>query len=84
MAVTHLQPSPALRRARVATSAIFAVHGAVAGTFASWPRGQLLPKPMPIRVKYGQPLELSNLKAADIIKIIDAEIRRLFEEIRHQ
>jgi predicted MFS family arabinose efflux permease len=35
MAVTHLHPSPALRRARVATSAIFAVHGAVAGSFAA-------------------------------------------------
>src|SRR3954451_8191183 len=35
MAVTHLQPSPRLRRARVATSAIFAVHGAVAGSFAA-------------------------------------------------
>jgi len=35
MAVTRLQPSPALRRARVATSAIFAVHGAVAGSFAA-------------------------------------------------
>jgi MFS family permease len=34
MAVTHLV-SPALRRARVATSVIFAVHGAVAGTFAA-------------------------------------------------
>jgi 1-acyl-sn-glycerol-3-phosphate acyltransferase len=60
------------------------VPAAVAGAFASWPRGQLLPKPMPIRVKYGQPLELSNLKAAEIIKVIDAEIRRLFEEIRHE
>ena len=35
MAVTHLPPSPTLRRARVATSAIFAVHGAVVGTFAA-------------------------------------------------
>jgi 1-acyl-sn-glycerol-3-phosphate acyltransferase len=59
------------------------VPAAVAGTFASWPRGQLLPRPMPIRVKYGQPMELSNLKAAEIIKVIDGEIRRLFEEIRH-
>lgn len=31
----HLQPTPTLRRARVATSAIFAVHGAVTGTFAA-------------------------------------------------
>jgi MFS family permease len=35
MAVTHLHPSPALRRARVATSVIFAVHGAVTGSFAA-------------------------------------------------
>jgi MFS family permease len=35
MAVTHLQPAPALRRARVATSTIFAVHGAVTGSFAA-------------------------------------------------
>ena len=60
------------------------VPAAVAGAFDSWPRGQLLPKPMPIRVKYGEPLELCNLKAAEIIKVIDTEIRRLFEEIRHQ
>lgn len=60
------------------------VPAAVAGAFASWPRGQKFPKPMPVRVIYGQPLELYNLKAAEIIKIIDAEIRRLFEELRHQ
>jgi len=35
MTVTHLRPEPALRRARAATSAIFAVHGAVTGTFAA-------------------------------------------------
>jgi hypothetical protein len=35
MAVTHLQPDRSLRRARAATSAIFAVHGAVTGTFAA-------------------------------------------------
>ncbi|GIF20991.1 putative MFS family arabinose efflux permease [Actinoplanes tereljensis] len=35
MDVTHLQPAPALRRARFATSTIFAVHGAVTGTFAA-------------------------------------------------
>src|SRR3954466_13139184 len=35
MAVTRLQPFPALRRARVATSVIFAVHGSVTGSFAA-------------------------------------------------
>lgn len=35
MAVTTLRPAPALRRARFATSTIFAVHGAVTGSFAA-------------------------------------------------
>jgi MFS family permease len=35
MAFTTVAPVPALRRARFATSMIFAVHGAVTGTFAS-------------------------------------------------
>jgi MFS family permease len=35
MVYTTLQPAPELRRARFATSTIFAVHGAVTGTFAA-------------------------------------------------
>ena len=35
MAILHVRPDRTLRRARVATSAIFAVHGAVVGTFAA-------------------------------------------------
>jgi 1-acyl-sn-glycerol-3-phosphate acyltransferase len=58
------------------------VPAAVEGAFASWPRGQTLPRPRAVRVKYGKPMELSNLKAAEIRGIIDIEIRRLFEELR--
>jgi 1-acyl-sn-glycerol-3-phosphate acyltransferase len=60
------------------------VPAAVTGAFRSWPRGRILPRPGPVRVKYGQPLELSSLKAAEIIKIIDTEIRRLFDEVRRE
>lgn len=35
MAILHVRPDRTLRRARVATSAIFVVHGAVVGTFAA-------------------------------------------------
>src|SRR3954447_1863131 len=35
MTVTDLAPDRTLRRARISTSAIFAAHGAVVGTFAA-------------------------------------------------
>jgi 1-acyl-sn-glycerol-3-phosphate acyltransferase len=67
---------------RLAGPTVKVVPAAILGSFESWPRGQLLPRPMPVRVKYGQPLELSTKKAAEIVKIIDAEIQRLFNELR--
>ena len=35
-----------------------------------------------VRVKYGKPLNLCHLKAAEIRGIIDTEIHRLFGELR--
>jgi hypothetical protein len=35
MALTRITPDRTLRRARIATSVIFAAHGAVTGTFAA-------------------------------------------------
>jgi 1-acyl-sn-glycerol-3-phosphate acyltransferase len=67
---------------RRAGATVKVVPAAIEGTFESWPRGQVLPRPMPVRVKYGQPMELSTKKAAEIVKIIDAEIHRLFDELR--
>jgi len=58
------------------------VPAAVEGAFKAWPRGQKLPKPRQVRVKYGKPMDLCHLKAAEIRGIIDTEIHRLFAELR--
>lgn len=56
---------------------------AIEGSFDAWQRGNLLPRPGLIRVKYGQPLyHLHEQKPAEIVQIIDREIRRLMTELR--
>lgn len=37
------------------------VPAALAGTFESWPRGRLFPKPHPVRVHYGEPIPRAEL-----------------------
>ena len=58
------------------------VPAAVEGAFKAWPKGQLLPRCSKVRVKYGKPMDLCHLKAAEIRGIIDGEIHRLFAELR--
>jgi 1-acyl-sn-glycerol-3-phosphate acyltransferase len=55
---------------------------AVEGAFKAWPRGQRFPRCSKVRIKYGKPMDLCHLKAAEIRGIIDTEIRKLFAELR--
>jgi 1-acyl-sn-glycerol-3-phosphate acyltransferase len=68
--------------ARRAGPMVKVVPAALHGTFGAWSRYRKLPRPWPIRVKYGPPMELSHQKAAEIVKAIEAEIRRLYAELR--
>jgi 1-acyl-sn-glycerol-3-phosphate acyltransferase len=58
------------------------VPAAVDGSFRAWSRYRKLPRPAPVRVKYGEPMELAHLKSAQIIQAIEKEIRRLHGELR--
>lgn len=60
------------------------VPAAIYGAYQAWPRQRLLPRPSPIRVKYGPALDLSDKRASEIVKILETEIHRLFEELRAQ
>jgi 1-acyl-sn-glycerol-3-phosphate acyltransferase len=60
------------------------VPAAIYGAYDAWSRYRMLPRPHPIRVKYGQPLDLSDKRASEIVAILDREIRRLFEELKAQ
>jgi 1-acyl-sn-glycerol-3-phosphate acyltransferase len=73
------QPGAALviRRAKVPV-----VPVVIDGSFEAWPRGDKLFHAHPIRVMYGPPMNLSDLKAAEITRRIEATLRSMFEELR--
>jgi 1-acyl-sn-glycerol-3-phosphate acyltransferase len=58
------------------------VPAVIDGSFDAWPRGSKLWRRHKIRVQYGPPMELSDLKAAAIIQKIDTTLRTMFEELR--
>jgi 1-acyl-sn-glycerol-3-phosphate acyltransferase len=55
---------------------------AIAGSFDAWPRTRKLPRPRPIHVMYGKPLEVSGLKGDAITKLIDRTLRGMIAELR--
>jgi 1-acyl-sn-glycerol-3-phosphate acyltransferase len=52
------------------------------GSFEAWPRDKKLFHAHPIRVMYGPPLDVANLKAAAITQLIDRTLREMFAELR--
>lgn len=52
------------------------------GSHEAWPRGTRYPKPHPIRILYGEPADISHLKADDIRKWIDDKLARMFDDLR--
>lgn len=51
------------------------------GSYDAWPRGEELPRPHPIRVLYGPPMDLSRAKPAEIVQTIDRTFRRMLDEL---
>jgi 1-acyl-sn-glycerol-3-phosphate acyltransferase len=58
------------------------VPAAIYGAFDAWSRHRKLPRRWPIRVKYGPAMSLSEMKAAAIVKTVEAEVHRLYSELR--
>ncbi len=56
---------------------------AVEGAFEAWPRGRRLPRPRPIRIRYGKPIDITELESlsADDIAI---RIRRELVALQRQ
>ena len=52
------------------------------GSYDAWPRGQKAPRPHPIRVLYGEPTDISHLKAEDIRKWIDDTLARMLDDLK--
>jgi 1-acyl-sn-glycerol-3-phosphate acyltransferase len=63
-------------------SGVPVVPVAIDGSFEAWPKGKKIFHPHPIRVKYGKPMRLEGLKGDEIVRRLEAEMRKLFEELR--
>ena len=55
---------------------------AIVGSFRAWPKGHKLFHPNRIRVKYGKPMNLSDMKGDQIVKELDGTLRSLLTEVR--
>ena len=55
---------------------------AVEGSFQAWSRGMVFPRRAPVRVKFGPPLDVTNMKPAEIIKVVESAIAGLIAELR--
>jgi 1-acyl-sn-glycerol-3-phosphate acyltransferase len=66
-----------IRRAKVPV-----VPVAIDGSFQAWPKGHKLFHPHRIRVKYGKPMNLSEMKGDQIVKELDGALRGLLAELR--
>jgi 1-acyl-sn-glycerol-3-phosphate acyltransferase len=58
------------------------VPAVIHGSLEAWPKKKKLFHPHPIRVQYGPPMELKDLKASEIVRRIDVTLRRMFDELR--
>jgi 1-acyl-sn-glycerol-3-phosphate acyltransferase len=79
--IESMQPGIGLivRRAGVAV-----VPAVIEGSFAAWPKGSAIPHAHPIRVMYGPPMHLAEMKAAQVVRQIDTTLRGMLAELRER
>ena len=60
------------------------VPAVIDGSFGAWPRGHKVFRPHPVRVMYGPAMDLKDLKAAEIVRRIEAKMREMHAELRRR
>ena len=55
---------------------------AIHGSYEAWPKTQKFPRPHPIRILYGEPVNLSNEKPEEITAWIDETLGRMLADLR--
>lgn len=55
---------------------------AIDGSFGAWPKGGKFPRPHPIRMMYGKPMDLAHLKPDEIAAELDRELRQMQGRLR--
>jgi 1-acyl-sn-glycerol-3-phosphate acyltransferase len=52
------------------------------GSYQAWKRGASLPTCAPVRVKFGPPLHVQEMKAAEIVTTVESALRGLIADLR--
>ena len=55
---------------------------AIDGTFEAWPKGRALFRAHPVRVVYGPPINVDDLKGEQIVQLIERTLRQMLAELR--
>jgi 1-acyl-sn-glycerol-3-phosphate acyltransferase len=58
------------------------VPAVVTGSFRAWPKSRLLFQSHPVRVLYGPPIHVGEMKANEIVELIDTTFRRMLAELK--
>ncbi len=58
------------------------VPAVIAGAYEAWPIHRRFPRPWPIRVQFGPPMEVADLTPRQITAVVDQTLRRMFAELR--
>jgi 1-acyl-sn-glycerol-3-phosphate acyltransferase len=59
------------------------VPAVIVGSFEAWPIHRAWPRPRPVRVEFGPPMNLAGLEADEVIATIDNKLRTMFEKLRN-
>ena len=55
---------------------------AIDGSYQSWPRVTTLPRPSPVRVKFGPPMDVAGLKGPEIVSRVDRALHQLLADVQ--
>jgi 1-acyl-sn-glycerol-3-phosphate acyltransferase len=55
---------------------------AIDGSYDAWPKGKRIFRRHPIQIVYGPPLDVSGMKGEQIVRVIDAAIREMYDRLR--
>jgi 1-acyl-sn-glycerol-3-phosphate acyltransferase len=58
------------------------IPAVIVGSYEAWPIHRKLFRPRPIRIRFGPPMDLTNLEHDEIVAVIDRTLRQMFEEMR--
>jgi 1-acyl-sn-glycerol-3-phosphate acyltransferase len=58
------------------------IPAVVDGTWRAWPRGKKFPTKAPVRMLYGPPLDVKNMKGPQIVRHVEGTFRSMLTELR--